>query len=163
MRRIFLEVLTATALTLGAIIALPSGVLASDVMVTQAFARASAVPTARAGTVYMTLMNHGAGADRLLSITTKAATSAGLHETKEVDGVVKMLPLDALEIPVNGMVEMKPGGLHIMLMGLNGPLKMGETLELQLTFERAGVVDVEARIGEVAAEAHAHAEGSSGD
>ncbi len=163
MRRIVLEVLTATALTLGAIIALPSGVLASDVMVTQAFARASAVPTAKAGTVYMTLMNHGTEMDRLLSITTEAAATAELHETKEVDGIVKMLPIDALDIANGGSVELKPGGLHIMLMGLNAPLKKGGTLKLQLIFERAGPVDVVAQIGEVAAEAHAHVEGSTGN
>ena len=163
MRKLFIEVLTATALTLGAIIALPNSVLASDLMVIDAFPRASAVPTANAGAVYMTLMNHGAGADRLLSITTEAAAAAHLHETKEVDGVVKMLPVEALEIPVNGMAEMKPGGLHIMLMGLKAPLKLGETLKLQLTFEQAGVIDVEARVGDVAADAHAHAEGSTGD
>lgn len=163
MRILVFEVLTATALTLGAIIALSNSVLASDVMVTQAFARASAVPTAKAGAVYMTLMNHGAGADRLLSITTDAADSAELHETKDVDGVVKMLPVEALEIPVNGAVQMKPGGLHIMLTGLNGPLKMGGTLKLQLTFERAGIVGVEARIGEVAAATHTHVEGLTGN
>lgn len=163
MRKLFIEILTATALTLGAIIALPNSVLASDVKVTNAFARASAVSTAKAGAAYMTLVNHGAGADRLLSITTEAAASAQLHETKEVDGVIKMLPVEALEIPENGTVEMKPGGLHIMLMGLNAPLKQGETLKLQLTFEQAGVIDVEAQIGEVAADAHAHAEGSTGN
>ena len=76
MRRLALEILVATTLTIGAILALTPGVLANDVMVMGAFARASAVPTAKAGTVYMSLTNHGVAADRLMSVTTAAAESA---------------------------------------------------------------------------------------
>ena len=68
MRKLVLEILAATALTLGAILALTPGVLASDVMVKEAFARASAVSTAKAGAVYMTLTNQAATPDRLLQL-----------------------------------------------------------------------------------------------
>ena len=68
MRKLVLEVLTATALTLGSILASTPGVLANDVMVKGAFARASAMSTAKAGAVYMTLSNQGAEPDKLLQI-----------------------------------------------------------------------------------------------
>ncbi len=150
MRKLVLEVFAATALTLGTILALSPGVMASDVMVMHAFARASAVSTAQAGTVYMTLMNHGAAPDKLLSITTQAAAMAMLHESTESSGVSSMKEMSGLEIPAGGSVELKPGGIHIMLMGLNAPLKKGDTLKLSLNFEHAGKVDVEAKIGAVA-------------
>lgn len=155
MRKLVLEIVAATALTLGSILASTPGVLASDVMVMDAFARASAVSTAKAGAVYMTLTNQGAVPDRLLKITTPAAASAGLHESAEKDGVASMRPVEALEIPAGGSVELKPGGYHVMLMGLKAPLKKGDMIMLQLNFEHAGLVDVMVHVGDVAEE-HAH-------
>jgi len=119
-------------------------------MVMGAFARASAVSTATSGVVYMTLTNHGATADKLISITTAAAGMAMLHESVDAGGVASMKEMPGLEIPAGGSVEMKPGSLHIMLMGLNAPLKKGDTLKLMLTFEHAGQVDVDAKVGDVA-------------
>lgn len=161
MRKLVLEVLTATALTLGSILASTPGVLANDVMVKGAFARASTVPTAKAGAVYMTLSNQAAGPDKLLQITTESAASAEVYENAEKDGVATMRPVEALEIPAGGSVDLKPGGYHIMLMGLKAPLKKGGMIMLQLKFEHAGLVDVMAHVGDVAEE-HAHTEGSTG-
>ena len=162
MRKLVLEVLTATALTLGSILASTPGVLANDVMVKGAFARASAVTTAKAGAVYMTLSNQAAVPDKLLQITTESAVSAEVHETAEKDGVATMLPIADLEIPAGGSVEFKPGSYHIMLMGLKAPLKKGQMIMLKLKFEHAGMVDVMAHVGDVAEE-HAHTEGSTGN
>ena len=75
MRKLVLEVLTATALTLGSILASTPGVLANDVMVNGAFARASAMPTAKTGAVYMTLKNGRSTGERLLSATAFCASS----------------------------------------------------------------------------------------
>ena len=162
MRKLVLEVISATALTLGSILASAPGVLANDVMVMDAFARASATSMARAGAVYMTLTNRAAAPDRLVSISTQAAASAEVHESAEKDGVATMRPIASLEIPAGGSVELKPGGYHIMLMGLKAPLKKGNMIMLQLKFEHAGMVDVMAHVGDVAEE-HAHTEGSTGN
>ena len=62
MRKLVLEFVAATALTLGAILALTPGVLANDVKVMGAFARASAMPAAKTGAVYMTPYQSGGGA-----------------------------------------------------------------------------------------------------
>ena len=68
----------------------------------------------------------------------------------------------SLEIPAGGSVQFKPGGYHIMLMGLKAPLKKGDMIMLQLKFEHAGLVDAMANVGDVA-EGHSHTEGSSGN
>jgi copper(I)-binding protein len=162
MRKLVLEVLTATALTLGSILASTPGVLANDVMVKGAFARASAMSTAKAGAVYLTLLNQGGAADRLMAVTTGAAMSAEIHETLMEDGVAKMRPVEVFDVPAGGSVELKPGGYHIMLMGLKAPLKKGDMIMLQLKFEHAGLVDVMAHVGDVAEE-HPHTEGSTGN
>ena len=163
MRKLVLELFAATALTFGAILALTPGVLASDVMVKGAFARASAVPTAKAGTVYLTLTNNSSKADRLLAVTTAASDTAQVHESVEKDGVATMKRLEVLEIPAGGTVELKPGGIHIMLTGLKAPLKKGGMILLELKFELAGAIEVMAHVGDVAAGDHAHVEGSTGN
>ena len=164
MRRRFLELATAISLTLAAILASADGVSASSVMIMQAFARASATPTASSAAAYVSLMNHGAEADRLLSVSTPAARSAEIHKTEMVDGVMKMAPAGPLALPMHGTLEMKPGGYHIMLMGLVGPLKKGDEIEITLTFEKAGEVKVKVPVGGVAAGGHDHgAEGSTSD
>ncbi|MEP7173532.1 MAG: copper chaperone PCu(A)C [Aestuariivirga sp.] len=162
MRKLVLEVLTATALTLSSILASTPGVLASDVMVKGAFARASAMSTAKAGAVYMTLSNQAAAPDKLVQITTESASAAEVHETVEKDGVATMRPIESLEIPAGGSVELKPGGYHIMLMGLKAPLKKGGMIMLKLKFEHAGMVDVMAHVGDVAEE-HLQMDGSTGN
>jgi len=53
-----------------------------------------------------------------------------------------MRQMTSIEIPANGTVELKPGGYHLMLMGLDSPIKDGEQLKMTLQFEKAGKVDV---------------------
>ena len=146
MRKPLIEVAAAIALTLSAILALAPGAQASSVMVMKAYARASATPTAETGAAYVSLMAHGE-ADRLIAVSTPAAKMAGLHETVLQDGVMKMQHVDALDIPANGQLRMKPGGYHIMLMGLAKPLKEGDEIELTLIFEKAGEMKVKAKVG----------------
>ena len=162
MRRILLELSAANALTLAAILASSGGVSASGVMIMEAFARASATPTASAGAAYISLMNHASQADRLLSVSTPAARTVEIHMTDVVDGVMKMKSVQSLEIPAMGTLEMKTGGYHIMLIGLTAPLKKGEEIEVTLTFEKAGQVTVKVPVGGVAQGGHDHGEGSEG-
>jgi hypothetical protein len=61
-------------------------------------------------------------------------------------GVMKMRPVDSLEIPATGGVEMRPGQLHLMLMGLKAPLRKGSTLPLTVIFEKAGTMTLEIKI-----------------
>lgn len=161
MRKLVFEILAATALTLAAILALAPGVRASDIMVMGAFARASAVSTAKAGTAYLTLMNHGAEPDRLLSMSSDVADKAQLHETIQENGIAKMRAVESLDLPAGATVELKPGGLHVMMTGLKAPLAEGGSFTLRLTFEKAGEVEVKVPVGAVAI-GHDHAEGSSG-
>ena len=67
---------------------------------------------------------------------------------------MKMEHVDGIDIPAHGTLLMKPGGYHIMLMGLTQPLKEGEEIELTLIFEKAGEVKVTAKVGGVAAGAN---------
>lgn len=93
---------------------------------------------------YMSISNEGAEADRLIGIETPAAKSTRLHMTEHgSDGVARMKPIEALEIPAGETVVLEPDGLHVMLMGLTGPLKEGEMVPAVLIFEHTGRMEVE--------------------
>ncbi|MFQ5784315.1 MAG: copper chaperone PCu(A)C [Alphaproteobacteria bacterium] len=106
------------------------------------WARATA-GMAKSGAAYMAISNHGEEADRLTRVATPAAKMAKLHAHLMDNGVMKMVPLKAIEIDPGEPTILKPGGLHIMLMGLEKPLLKGESFPLTLTFEQAGSIDVE--------------------
>jgi copper(I)-binding protein len=59
-----------------------------------------------------------------------------------------MRPIERLEIPAGGTVELKPGGYHIMLIQLVQELKVGDKIEITLTFEKAGDVTITAEVRE---------------
>lgn len=95
------------------------------------------------GVAYFGLENKGDAADRLVSASSPVAKSAELHNHVMEGEVARMRHVDAIEIPAGGSEVLKPGGLHVMLMGLNEPLQEGQMFPLTLTFENAGDVTVE--------------------
>ena len=113
------------------------------VSVDGAWARAT-VPGQMGSAAYFTIRNAG-GPDKLLSVTSPAA-DASLHSTSMDNGVMRMRPLQALDVPEKGTVELKPGGTHVMLMGLKQPLQAGLALELDLKFEKSGERKVSAQV-----------------
>jgi copper(I)-binding protein len=102
-------------------------------------------PGAKVGGAFMTLVG-GKDADRLLSGSSPAAAAVELHTHVMDGGVAKMRAVPAIDIPAGGRVELKPGGLHIMLINLKAPLKAGDTVPLKLRFEKAGEVEVRVAI-----------------
>lgn len=96
--------------------------------------------------VYMTIKNTGA-ADTLLSAKSPAAKETQVHETITEGSSMKMQELkDGAAIPGSGELVLKPGGYHVMLMGLISPLKDGDSIKVSLTFKNAGTVEVTAPV-----------------
>ena len=95
---------------------------------------------------YVTLKNSGAAADKLVSATADVAGKVEVHEMAMDNGVMKMRPVNGLEIPAGKSVELKPGGYHIMFMQLKQQLKAGDTVKGVLTFEKAGAMPVEFKV-----------------
>ncbi len=111
------------------------------IVVENPWARASA-GSAKSGGAFMTIKNRGKEADRLIAAKSPVAKRASLHQTLIKDGVMKMRPAGAIDVPAGGMVMLKPGSYHVMFMGLREPLKKGATFPLALTFEKAGEIVV---------------------
>lgn len=96
---------------------------------------------------YATIRNDGAEPDRLVGASSPAAARVGLHLSLVEGGVMRMRPVDALDLRPGETVAMTPGGaLHLMLEGLKDPLVAGGTVPISLQFEHAGDVEVEAGI-----------------
>jgi copper(I)-binding protein len=115
-----------------------------DVMVSDAWARESRGGPAAA---YMTIENRGSGDDRLVSVAAAPPAMAMLHVSTSEGGVSRMREAGGgLEIPAHAKVELKPGGAHVMLMGLPGSLEKGSSLKLTLRFERSGERPVDVRV-----------------
>jgi copper(I)-binding protein len=104
-------------------------------------------PGAQVAGGYLTIVNHGSVPDRLVSVSSDISARAEVHEMAVTDGVMTMRPVEGgLEIPAGGKLELKPGGYHLMLMGLKRPAKQGESFPATLTFEKAGSVTVEFQV-----------------
>jgi copper(I)-binding protein len=128
---------------------------AGQIDVKDAWARATP-GKAENGAAYLTIVSPTA--DRLVSVSSPAAKKAGLHTMTMDGGVMKMRPLVGVDVPANEPVTLKPGGMHIMLQGLNEPLQAGKSFLLTLTFEKAGQREVEVAVekpGAMGPEGHA--------
>jgi copper(I)-binding protein len=104
---------------------------------------------------YLRLQNTGSSADRLVGGSTPVGTLE-LHSMAMQGDVMRMRQIDAIDIPAGQTVELKPGGLHLMLTGLKTPLAAGTKVPATLQFQKAGAVAVEFTVGEPAAKAAAH-------
>ncbi|AZO11416.1 copper chaperone PCu(A)C [Mesorhizobium sp. M3A.F.Ca.ET.174.01.1.1] len=101
-------------------------------------------PGAKVAGGYFSVTNKGAAPDRLVSVSSDICEKAELHEMGVKDGVMTMRPVGGgLEIPAGGKVALKPGGYHLMFVGLKRQPKQGEKFQATLTFEKAGSVTVD--------------------
>ncbi|QYX56883.1 copper chaperone PCu(A)C [Roseovarius sp. SCSIO 43702] len=162
MKRTFLAALAAAALVAQPGIA--HDFKAGDLTIDHPMAYATA-PAAKAGAGYLVISNEGDAADRLLEVRADFP-NVSIHKSEEVDGVMKMMPIEGLEVPAGGSVTLEPGGFHVMFMGLTEPLEAGSEIPATLVFEKAGEVevifDVEER-GEEGMDHSGHGAQSDGD
>ena len=114
--------------------------VAGDLTIDHAHARPN-LPN-RPSAAYMTIMNAGETPDRLLAATSDAFGTIELHTVEHKDGVMKMMPIEAVDVPAGGMATMEPGGMHLMLFDATERFKIGDKFEATLTFENAGEVTV---------------------
>ena len=135
---------------------------ANSIVVEQPWARATP-PGARTGAAYLTLLNNGTTADRLLGVTTPLADKVEFHKETEENGVSRMREVPSVEVQPGAKVTFKPGEMHMMMVGLRQPLKEGQTLPLTLQFEKAGSIPVTASIGKVGAMKHGNMDGMMPD
>jgi len=111
---------------------------------------------------YMVLVNPGARPVRVLAVSSPIAARGELHQAQFVDPndhmgmdhshspemkgleVTGMRPVKELVVPARGRLELKPGGLHLMLVDLRQPLREGQRVRLTLRLEGGQTLSVDA-------------------
>ncbi len=128
-----------------------SGTAAEDLSIIEPYARA-VPPVVPNSAAFMTLHNSGAADHTLVSASSPAAAIVELHSHVNDNGVMRMRPVTGgIAVPAGGTVELQPGGLHVMLIGLHQPLSEGQTVELELVFEDASRQTVSTPVRKIAA------------
>ncbi len=94
---------------------------------------------------FMTIKNTSAAADRLTGVSVDFG-EASLHETKIEGDVMKMDAILGVDIPAGQMVELRSGSYHIMFMNITKELKVGNSVNILLNFEKAGKVTVPVKV-----------------
>lgn len=115
----------------------------AEITVQDAYVRSS-TPSSPTGAAFMGLMNSGAEDDRLVAASSDVAGRVELHtHTEDANGVMRMGEVEGgIPVPASKTVMLKRGGLHVMFMGLTAPLVQDSEIDVTLTFEKAGVVQV---------------------
>ncbi|MEO7335292.1 MAG: copper chaperone PCu(A)C [Caldimonas sp.] len=106
------------------------------------YARPTA-PSQPTGGGYMKIANQGKADDKLVSASSPVARGVQMHTMRMEGDVMRMREVDAVDVPSGKTIELKPGGLHLMLMGLKEPLVVGQKFPLTLRFDKAGEVTVQ--------------------
>ncbi|TFV75257.1 copper chaperone PCu(A)C [Bradyrhizobium frederickii] len=137
----------------GSAAALAEDVKAGDLVISQAWSRATPGGAKVAGG-YLVIENKGTAPDRLVGVSADIAGKAEIHEMAMDNGVMKMRALDkGLVVDPGKMVKLAPGGNHLMLQELKGPFKQGDKVPVTLQFEKAGKVAVSLDVQGVGAQA----------
>jgi len=110
-------------------------------------ARIKLVPAASPATAaFMTLRNTSTGELKLVQARFALARTVEMHSMTMVSGKMAMRPVKDIPLPVGQKVELKPGGLHLMLIGLKKPLLAGETHEIKLEFSDGSTTTIKATV-----------------
>jgi len=95
---------------------------------------------------YLVLENTSAADLTVVSASTPAARVVELHEMREEDGKMRMRKVEKLVVPASGRIELKPGGLHVMLFELTGALEAGKTVPFTFTLADGSTLKVDAEV-----------------
>lgn len=113
----------------------------SPLTVTDAWVR-EPVPGRPSTGAYAIVENRGSSDLQIVAATADVAGAVEIHEMIRSGDMMKMAPVKSVTVPAKGRVELKPGGLHVMLFELKKPVKDGDTVTL--TFKTSSGATVQA-------------------
>ena len=145
-------------LSIAMLAALTSMAASADVRVENAWSRATP-PGIDRGAGYMTLHNAGDETRTLTGANAEGAKRIEIHESREVDGQMRMEALpDGVTLEPGATVELAPMSIHLMIMGLDKRMARGETFLLTLEFRNGDTLDTELtiRAPDSSADQHSH-------
>jgi len=141
------KLITRFLLMLFTLCALPAfaGTAADEVNIIDPWAR-EVPPVMSTSAGFLSLKNTGSVEHKLVSASSEGAGMVELHTHINNNGVMQMRPVENIPVAAGGTTELKPGGLHIMLMMLKKPLVAGEQLNITLNFEDGSSKQIQAEV-----------------
>ena len=116
---------------------------AERVEISKAWLRATP-PSAMAAGGYLVITNNTGSDDTLVGVEFSQAGKSEIHQMKMNDGVMEMRPLkQGINIPAGESISLKPGGFHLMFMGMKSQLKDGQNYQVKLTFTHSGAMEID--------------------
>lgn len=100
------------------------------------------------GAAYLVIENTGSEDDKLINAYSDVAETVELHDMTMENDVMKMFHVDYMDIPAGGTLELKPGGKHVMFIGLYNQLEVGQVITVELEFEKSGKQTIQVEIKE---------------
>lgn len=140
----------AAALACGVSGAAWAGNAAEEVLVKAPYVRAVPPGTPNSGG-FMVLQNSGASEHAVVAGRSDASQHVELHTHRMEGGMMKMRPVEKIDVSAGGETVLKPGGLHVMFIGLNRELKEGEEVTFTLVFEDGSETRITAPVKKVMA------------
>ena len=129
--------------------------LAMDIQVHDAYVRA-VPPTAAVTAAFMEIHNAGDKNRALVSASSAAAEAVELHTHTNVDGVMQMRQVKQIDLAANSITLLQPGGLHVMLIGLKQPLKMGDKVLVSLKLDDGSLLELDLPVRKMAGKMNRH-------
>lgn len=132
----------ATSIAAGAVVLADArSPVTSSIRLEDGYIRLSA-PGLQIAAGYLTIRNASSQPDELLGAISSRAQGIQIHSSSMQGGVMRMREVKGVTIPAGGSMVLSPGGLHLMVMGLDPGLKPGESVPLELRF-RSGTLRVD--------------------
>jgi copper(I)-binding protein len=103
-------------------------------------------PGAEVAAGYLEIRNTGRETDRVIGASTPVADRVELHVMASEQGIMKMREATSFEVPARKRLVLRPGGTHLMIVGLRKPFVKGQRIPLTLRFERGGDVHIELEV-----------------
>ena len=105
-----------------------------------------APPVAKVMAGYMKINNLSNKDIKILSAKSDLFKRVEIHLTEMSDGMMRMIKQENLKIKANGHIELKPGGLHMMLMGKLKPVKAGSVIAVTLTLDNGKTITIKLKV-----------------
>ena len=95
---------------------------------------------------FFVIKNTGGEADKLIAAASDVAETVEIHLSEMKDGVMTMRQVPGIDVPARGQAELKPGSYHVMLINIQRDLNPGDKVSVNLEFEKAGTITIEAEV-----------------
>jgi copper(I)-binding protein len=118
---------------------------ADEVTVVDPYVRA--VPPGQPNSAaFMQLQNNSTTKHAIVKAESPVSNVVELHTHIMEGGVMKMRQVKQIDVPAQGRTTLKPGGLHVMFLGLKSELKSGQLVPVTLIFEDGSKTTIHAQV-----------------